>query len=84
MITKESLRDEIKSYITGKIAKSDSAIISNDTKLISGGIMDSITTLQMVDHLEKTYKIEILPHEVDRDNLDTVELIADFVVSKMN
>jgi len=80
---KENIKTEIKAYIQEKIVKSDSAIIENDTPLISGGIMDSISTLQFVDYLEQKYKIEVLPHEVDRENLDTIDIIAEFVIAKL-
>ena len=82
-MTKDTIKTEIKAYIKGKIVKSETAVIENDTRLISGGIMDSISTLQMVDHLEQKYKIEVFPHEVDRENLDSIDLITNFVMSKL-
>ncbi len=80
---KDNIKTEIKAYIKEKIVKNDSANIENDTPLISGGIMDSISTLQFVDFLEQKYKIEVLPHEVDRENLDTVNIITEFVAAKL-
>ncbi len=78
----EETKNEIREYIISSILKSDTAKIENSTPLISGGFIDSISTLQMVDFLEKKYKIEFQPHEVDRDNLDSIDLIAQFVLSK--
>jgi len=80
---KTALQSEIKRYIQENISKSAGVELNPDTPLISGGIIDSISTLKMVDFLENTFKIEIQPHEVDRDNLDTIELISNFVLGKL-
>lgn len=77
------IKDEIREFIKKSIAKNDSLVIADDTPLISGGVMDSISTLLMVDFLEKKYKIEFQPHEVDRENLDSINLIADFISAKL-
>lgn len=50
--------------------------------LISSGIVDSITTLQLVEFIETEFNIEFDAHEVDRDNLDTLILIENFVERK--
>ena len=78
----ELIKEEIRTYIKTNIIQKEDVFIGNDTPLISGGIVDSISTLKMVDFLENKFKIEFLPHEVDRENLDTIDLIAQFIQSK--
>ena len=78
----EEIKKELKDYIINSILKNEESTIEDNTPLISGGFIDSISTLKIVDHLEKKYKIEFQPHEVDRDNLDSIDLIAQFVLSK--
>jgi D-alanine--poly(phosphoribitol) ligase subunit 2 len=78
----ETVQAEIKEYVLETIVQGDSVVINNDTPLISSGIIDSISTLKMVEFLEGKYQIEFEPHEVDRENLDSVEMIAAFVLSK--
>jgi D-alanine--poly(phosphoribitol) ligase subunit 2 len=78
----ETIQAEIKEYVLETIVQGDSVVINNDTPLISSGIIDSISTLKMVEFLEGKYQIEFEPHEVDRENLDSVEMIAAFVLSK--
>ena len=77
----EEIKKELKDYIINSILKNEESTIEDNTPLISGGFIDSISTLKIVDHLEKKYKIEFQPHEVDRDNLDSIDLIAQFVLS---
>ena len=79
----EAIKDEIRNYIQKTIVQNDSMNIGNDTPLISGGIMDSISTLKLINFLEVKFNIEFQPHDVDRDNLDSINLIAEFVASKM-
>jgi len=78
----ETIKSDIKNYILETIVQGDTVNINSDTPLISSGIVDSISTLKMVEFLEGKYQIEFEPHEVDRENLDTIELITSFVLSK--
>jgi acyl carrier protein len=56
--------------------------LGNDTPLITGGVLDSIATLQLVAHLEKTFNIELQAHETSVDHLNTVSDIVRLVESK--
>lgn len=56
--------------------------LGNDTPLITGGVLDSIATLQLVAHLEKTFNIELQAHETSVDHLNTVDDIVRLVKSK--
>jgi len=57
--------------------------LQTDTLLISGGYLDSISTLRFATFLEEEFNIVFMPHEVTRDNLDSLELIQGFLVRKM-
>ncbi|HNS13099.1 MAG TPA: acyl carrier protein [Bacteroidia bacterium] len=78
----EEIKKDIREYLISSIIKNESAKIENNTRLISDGFIDSISTLKIVDHLEKKYGIDFQPHEVDKENLDSIDLIAQFVLSK--
>lgn len=56
--------------------------INTDTPLLSSGIIDSISALELVEFLESTFNFEFQAHEVDQENLDTVDRIEAFVLSK--
>jgi acyl carrier protein len=51
--------------------------------LIRGGVLDSMSILQLVGFLEDTYGIELQAHELDVENLDTVGDIARLVRTKL-
>lgn len=79
----QDIQEKVKAYILKDICdEEETGPIDGSTVLISSGIIDSITTLQLVEYLEKTFGIEFEPHEVDHDNLDTLDRIATFVQSK--
>ena len=80
----ENIKETVRNYISESIKTGHQGYtISDNTSLISGGFIDSISTLQLVDFLEKTFQIEFEAHEVDRDNLDTLNQIEEFVQSKV-
>ena len=65
------------------LSEDDLSNFNDDTPLMSSGVLDSISTLQLVDFIEKKFGVEFAPHEVDQDNLDTLNMIGDFVKGKM-
>ena len=58
--------------------------LENTTPLISGGVIDSIGTLKLVGFLEERFGIQAEAHEIDEENLDSIELMASFVESKQS
>lgn len=60
----------------------DPEALEYDTPLISGGIIDSISTLKLVTYLEEEFEIQVQANEMNADNLDTLMEITSFVLSK--
>lgn len=56
--------------------------LTPETRLISGGLVDSLSTLNLVQFLEERYSIQFEAHEVSVDNLDTTADIARLVAEK--
>lgn len=74
----------VKTYILAEfLAGERPDALDDKTPLISGGILDSISTLKLVAHLEETYGVEFQAHEVSADHLDTLSDIATIVESKV-
>jgi len=59
------------------------AELTETTPLISGAILDSLATLNLVSYLEERFGIEIQPHEASVDWLDTLADIERLVRSKL-
>jgi acyl carrier protein len=60
----------------------DPSELTNSTPLVTGGILDSIATMQLAAYLEKTFTIELQAHEMSVDHLNTVADIVRLVESK--
>ena len=81
----EEIQQAIKNYVlTEFLAGEAPDSIDGSTPLISGGILDSISTLKLVSHLEETYGVEFQAHEVDADYLDTIADIAGIIETKVS
>lgn len=60
----------------------DSSELTNQTPLITGGVLDSISTLKLVTFLEDRFRITIEAHEAGIDRLNTIDRIAQLVAEK--
>ncbi len=76
------IKTSIKEFVLSELAPHFSGELADDFSLIGDGLIDSISTLQLVDFIEKKFGIEFEPHEVDRDNLDTLTSIEAFIISR--
>jgi len=75
--------EQVKTFILNEfLPGEDPLALTATTPLITGGILDSIATLKLVSFLEETFRIELEPHEVDADNLDSLEAIERLVTAK--
>jgi acyl carrier protein len=79
----DDIQATVKTYILGEfLPDADGDELTASTPLIAGGILDSLATVRLVTYLEQQYGIEVQAHEVNADNLDTLELIAALVRRK--
>jgi acyl carrier protein len=56
--------------------------LTRSTPLITGGILDSISTLKLVVFLEEQFGINIEAYEAGVEHLDSIDQIAGLVASK--
>ena len=76
-------KQKIKDFIMGEFLPGENPDeLTDDTPLISGGILDSIATLKLVMFIEETWGVNFEPHEVDKENLDTLDRIARTLAAK--
>jgi acyl carrier protein len=80
----DAIKSTLKSYILKEfLPGEDPDELTDETPLITGGILDSLATLKLVAFLEEQYGITVQAHETDVDHLDTIALIAKLVASKL-
>ena len=79
--------DEIRSAVRAYLLKEflpgeDPNNLLDSTPLITGGILDSIGTLTLTTYLENEFGVQFQAHEVNTDNLNTIDDIVRLVQSK--
>jgi acyl carrier protein len=80
----DSIRRDLRTHILEQyLDGADPDELTDDTPLITGGILDSISTVMLVSYLEKQFGVEFQAHEMGVDHLDTVDLIVSTVRSKL-
>lgn len=83
-ISNENIKSVVHSFIlTEFLPGEDPSFLSDSTPLITGGILDSISTIRLVSHLEGTFGIELQQDEVSVRNLDTVADIVALLEKKL-
>ncbi|MGP0067790.1 MAG: acyl carrier protein [Isosphaeraceae bacterium] len=60
----------------------DPSELTSKTPLITGGILDSISTLRLVTFLEDHFGITIEAHEAGAERLDSIERIEALLAEK--
>ena len=79
----DEITEPVKAFILDTfLPGEDPSALEYDTPLISGGIIDSISTLKLVTFLEEEFDIQVQANEMNSDNLDTLAEITSFVLSK--
>jgi acyl carrier protein len=80
--TKDEIRETLRTFIVNEfLPGEDPRNLTDDLPLISGGILDSIATLKLILFMEERFGIRLEAHEADKENLNTLALIANLVHS---
>ena len=79
----DDIRETVRGYILREfLVGEDPSELTEETPLITGGVLDSLTTLKLVVFLENEFGVSIEAHEAGVEHLDTVSRIARLVASK--
>lgn len=79
----DTLKQTIRTFILAEFLPGESeSNLKDDTPLRTSGILDSMSTLNLVTFLEQTFGITIDAHETGVNNFDRIESIAALVASK--
>ena len=83
MVDAPEIEQRIKTYILEELVPGeDPAKLTHATPLITSGVLDSLTTLNLVGFIEQEFSVLIEAHEVDAENFDTIERLSQFIISK--
>lgn len=83
-MSRKEIEDVLKGYISEQFFSGNPNTLMLDTPLLSSGILDSISALQLVDFIEETFKIQFEAHDVDQENLNSINSLTKFIMLKLN
>ncbi len=79
----EDVRLKLRAYIMDSFLMSeDDSVLEDGQSLLDTGVIDSTGVLELIQYLEETFGIAVDDDELIPENLDSLERIASFVVSK--
>ena len=82
-MTSDDVEAAVRDYLIREVVRGvKPEELTAETRLVTGGLVDSLSTLNLVQFLEERYSIQFEAHEVSVDNLDTMADIARLVAEK--
>jgi len=80
----KEIKNEIRSYMKENFLfgyKDDELL--DDTSFLEIGVLDSTGIMELVAFLEREFKISVLDEEIIQENLDSIDLISDYLLKKL-
>jgi acyl carrier protein len=79
----DNTKDIIRAFILEEfLPGEDPALLTDSTQLVTSGVLDSLATLRLVTFIEERFGVEIEPHEMSLEYMDTLPDIAQLINSK--
>jgi acyl carrier protein len=75
--------ETLSNFIASQILKQPKRIILPDESLISNGLVDSFSLVDLSLFIEKTYKVYIDNTELNRETFDSLSQLADLIQSRL-
>ena len=64
------------------LSEQGTTTLGHDEPLLTSGIIDSVSMVMLINHLEEMFDISFEAHEIDREAFNTVAQIAEQVFRK--
>jgi acyl carrier protein len=78
-----SVIEDVRRFLGADLRIGGMDTVAADAALIDRGILDSIEVIQLAEHLEQRYGIEVQELDLERANLGSLAAIARFVERKL-
>lgn len=81
-VIKMNTKEQIRNFVSSNFYVPDLAGLEDNASLLDRGIIDSTGVLEVILFLEETFGIKVEDSEMLPDNLDSIELITNFIARK--
>ncbi|HCS39456.1 MAG TPA: hypothetical protein DIW44_07725 [Anaerolineaceae bacterium] len=79
---KDEIIQKTGAYIASTILKQPNRVIKTDQPLISSGLIDSFSLVDLALFVEDTFNIHLDDSELNKDVFDTLDQLADLIASR--
>jgi acyl carrier protein len=77
------IKDQIREFVRENLASAKGiSTFTDDESLTENGIIDSLGIFRLVSFLEDTFGVRLGDEEITAENLKSIDIIEQFVVSK--
>ena len=76
------MKQSLKEYIVGTTTAPLPENFDTSVNMIDAGIMDSLSMMNVIIHLEQQYKIVVRMTEMTPDNFESIDALAKFIQNK--
>ena len=73
------MKEQIARYIAGQILKDSTRVVTKDEPLVSSGLIDSFSLVDLALYVEDTFGVRIEDTELTSVVFDTVEQLAELI-----
>ncbi len=80
---KQELIEKLNTYITGQILKRPDKTLNPNEPLISGGLIDSFSLVDLAMFVEQTWGAKLADTELNAQTFDTLNQLADLIESRL-
>jgi acyl carrier protein len=79
----ESFQQELRTFVVNNFLFGKDETLNDNDSFMEKGIIDSTGILELLSFIEEKYGIKVEDHEVVPENLDSINLLVDFVRKKL-
>lgn len=75
----DNIKDKLSDYIASQILRQPNRQLSSQEPLISSGLIDSFSLVDMALYIEDTFEVRIDDTELNADTFDSIEQLASLI-----
>jgi len=77
------MKEEIRHYLTSQTPGGSLESLTDSESLLEAGVIDSMSMLDLITHLESTYNITVDEDEMIPENFETMDGIVSYMQEKI-
>jgi acyl carrier protein len=78
----EEMHKQLSDFIAAKILKQPRRVIKPDEALISGGVIDSFSLVDLALFVEDTFGVRIADSELNANTFDSIEQLSNLILAR--